>query len=134
MFDVLAPCGVYCGACPAFQATCLGCVSDSRDQARSSKWSCKVRDCCLTVKKESFCGLCSDFPCELIKKKLLASHPGESRFRYRHEIPRNFEKMKELGLEDYLEFQKKRWTCPFCEGTVRFYRYTCDLCGKKVYV
>jgi predicted amidophosphoribosyltransferase len=50
----------------------------------------------------------------------------------RHEIPRNIEKKKELGLEKYLEFQKKRWACPSCEGTVRFYRYTCGRCGKKV--
>lgn len=130
----LAPCGVFCGACPSFDTTCLGCPSESREQKRTSKWGCKIRKCCYEDKKIDFCCFCTQFPCKKINKKLLDSHPGEMKFRYRHEIPKNMEILKEMDLMDYLNYQNQRWSCPSCRGTVRFYHYKCDTCGKEVII
>jgi len=69
-----------------------------------------------------------------IDKKLLHSHLGEKKYKYRHEIPDIFEKIKELGEDEYLKYQKQRWSCPFCGGTVNFYHYKCSRCGKEVFV
>lgn len=30
--SALAPCGVFCGACPSYEKTCLGCASESKEQ------------------------------------------------------------------------------------------------------
>lgn len=130
----LAPCGVYCGACPSFNKTCLGCPSESKSQKRKSKWGCKIRKCCLNEKKLDFCGNCLEFPCDKINKKLIDSHPGDCKFKYRHEIPDNLEKLKELGIEKYMDYQKYRWTCPSCDGIVYFYHYKCGKCGKELVV
>ena len=130
----LAPCGVYCGACPSFNKSCLGCQSEIKNQKRASKWGCKIRKCCLEEKKLDFCGNCLEFPCVNINKKLINSHPGDSKFKYRHEIPTNLAKLKELGCEDYLEYQKSRWSCPTCGGVVYFYHYICSKCGLEVHV
>ena len=130
----LAPCGVFCGACPSFNISCLGCASERKEQKRTSKWGCKIRKCCYTKKKLDFCGDCTEFPCTKINKKLIDSHPGESKFKYRHEIPENLKKLKELGKEKYQEYQKQRWSCPTCGGTVHFYHYKCGKCGKEVSV
>jgi hypothetical protein len=116
----LAPCGVFCGACPSFNKTCLGCASESKEQKRTSKWGCKIRDCCYNIEEKDFC--------------LLHSHPGEIKFKYRHEIPEIFQKLKELGVDDYLEFQKQRWSCSSCGSRVNFYHYKCSKCGKEVIV
>jgi len=35
--NALAVCGVYCGACPSFNKTCLGCSCENKDQERTSK-------------------------------------------------------------------------------------------------
>jgi len=131
----LAPCGVYCGACPSFNKTCFGCSSEINETTRSkSRIGCFIRSCCYNIEKHDFCIECNQFPCIKITKKLLKSHPGEPKFKYRHEIPKIFIKLKEMGINDFLIFQKKRWSCPSCGGIVHFYHYICSQCGKEVNV
>ncbi len=133
--DVLAPCGVFCGACPSFnRGTCLGCASENCEQKRTSKWGCRIRKCCYEEKRLDFCGYCAQFPCDQLKKKLINPHPGETKFNYRHEVPENMTKLKELGVEDYLAYQEQRWSCPSCGGRVLFYEYACGECGQEVMV
>jgi len=127
----LAPCGVFCGACPSYNDTCLGCASESKEQKRTSKWGCKIRKCCYKIEEKNYCIECDKFPCKKIKTKLLDSHKGDVRFKYRHEIPEIFIKMRDMKIEDYLEYQKKRWTCPQCGGIINFYKYQCSKCGQK---
>ncbi len=130
----LAPCGVFCAACPSFNTTCAGCASDSKEQRRTSKWGCRIRDCCYNIEEKDFCIDCSKFPCVRNRKKLLDTHPGDPKFRYRHEIPEIFTKMKEMGIDNYLEYQRRRWSCPYCGEMVHFYHYKCSECGKEVTV
>ena len=103
----LAPCGVFCGACPSFNKTCLGCPSENKEQKRKSKWGCKIRKCCYEEKDIQYCSYCEQFPCEKINKKIINSHPRETKFKYRHELLDNAKKLKELGVEKYLKYQKK---------------------------
>ncbi len=129
----LAPCGVFCGACPSYKKTCLGCASEIKSQNRTSKWwGCKVRSCCYGTQKKNYCVECDDFPCMKLKRELIDSHPGETKFKYRHEIPEVSIKLRGMEVEDYLEFQKERWSCPFCGGIIHFYKYKCSKCGKEV--
>jgi len=130
----LAPCGVFCGACPAFGKTCKGCPSEDKAQSRKSKWGCKIRNCCYSEIGLDYCIDCSDFPCKVYRKKLLETHEHEDRYIYRYEIPEIFPKIKEMSIGDYIAFHKKRWKCDSCEGTIRFYHYTCDSCGKEKFV
>jgi hypothetical protein len=130
----LAPCGVFCGAYPSFNKTCLGCPSENTTQKRTSKWGCKIRTCCYEEKQINCCGHCSQFPCDTINKKLINSHAGETAFKYRHEISENITKFRELGVKEYLQYQKERWSCPSCGGTVTFYHYKCSQYGKEVIV
>ena len=127
----LAPCGVYCGACPSFNKSCKGCSSEDRNQKRKSKFNCKIRTCCYNERHLDFCNECELFPCKAINKKLLDTHHNDPRYTYRHETPNVFVKLKEMGLDSYLEFQKQRWKCDTCGGTIHFYHYECGTCGKK---
>ncbi len=122
----VAYCGVYCGACPSFQISCEGCRSEA-PQKRKSKWSCKIRVCCK--KKKNSCYQCKEFPCKKYKK-LCDSHPGDSKFEYRHELPANMRRLKKIGLSKWSKEQEKRWSCK-CGGTILFYHYKCDKCGNK---
>jgi len=130
--DELAPCGVYCGACPSFGKTCLGCASESREQKRTSKWTCGIRRCCYDAKKLDYCIECDEFPCRTYRAKLLKSHVGDPRFRYRHEIPRIFPKLLKDGVEEFLRHQAERWSCPRCGGRVLFYLYECSRCKDRI--
>jgi hypothetical protein len=130
--DELAPCGAFCMACPSYKKSCLGCSSDNKDQKRKSKWSCKIRLCCYEKKHIDYCAYCEDFPCKTIDKKIIKSHEGDYRFKYRHEIPDNLKKIKLLGIDEFIEQKKKDFTCKYCGGTVFFYYYKCNQCGEEV--
>ena len=102
----VAPCGVFCLACPSFNKSCHGCPSENKKQSRKSKWNCKIRKCCYEKMKVDYCVYCENFPCNIVNKKLIKSHVGNIRFEYRHEIPDNMKKLKQLGVEKYI----KNWS------------------------
>lgn len=127
----LAPCGVFCGACPSFNKTCFGCSSENTSQKRTSKWNCKIRKCCYASDK-NYCVECMAFPCKIINHKLINSHLNNDQYKYRHEIPEVFHLLNEMSVNAYLAYQKKRWECPYCGGIVYFYKYKCSKCGKNI--
>lgn len=129
--DMMAPCGVYCGACPSYGKTCRGCGSEDHNQKRISKWNCAIRRCSLSEKGVNLCSLCPEFPCTRIEK-LRMSHPDDEKFRYRHEIYRNFSEINKQGLDSWLSDQAEKWRCPICGGRIIFYRYCCTKCGFEV--
>ena len=132
MSEKISNCGLYCGACPSYQKkTCLGCRSNNKNQNRKSKWSCKIRKCCIELKKIQYCGECDDFPCKEIKRKLIDSHPGDPRFNYRHKIPDNMEEITKLNLEKWSKEQEILWTCQNCGQPLMFYYNQCSSCGKE---
>jgi hypothetical protein len=130
----LAPCGVFCEACPSFKKTCIGCPANSKLQKRTSKWGCQIRSCCYNEKQLDFCGHCDEFPCRLINKRLIKPHPKNIKYKYRHEIPEVAEKLRSLGVDKYYEWLDDKWSCPYCGGRVFIYAYECSQCGEKVIV
>lgn len=130
----LAPCGVFCGACPSLNKTCAGCASQNRDQKRISKWACKIRVCCYENKQLSFCIQCDEFPCKVFSKKLLTKYQDNPKFKYRHEIPTIFPQVYNENVEIHLAAQRQRWTCPTCGGIISFHHYTCSTCGAEHYI
>jgi len=129
--DSIAPCGVYCEACPSFKTSCNGCGSENKNQKRKSKWGCKIRICCFEKNKFNFCFECKNFPCKEYSKKLSESHIGDKKYQYRHELPNNLKRIQKIGIENWLKEQKTRWQCPNCAGTIKFYYYRCSNCGFK---
>ncbi|MBD3253475.1 MAG: DUF3795 domain-containing protein [Candidatus Lokiarchaeota archaeon] len=124
-------CGLYCKACPSYnRGTCLGCRSEKKQQ-RKSKWTCKIRKCCIN-KNTDYCGQCDKYPCDIINKKLICSHEDDPRFRYRHEIPHNFETIERESLDTWLDFQKEKWRCPKCGGQIVFYNLICWQCKQPI--
>ncbi|WP_214019586.1 DUF3795 domain-containing protein [Methanoculleus sp.] len=128
--DSMAPCGVYCGACPSFGKGCRGCGSENRKQRRTSKWNCKIRRCCFEEKGLALCSQCTDFPCRLTDK-LQRSYPGNERFRYRHEIYENLREIQRQGLDAWLLGEEEKRRCPICGKTIVFYHYRCPACGHE---
>lgn len=124
----VAPCGVYCVACPSFGKTCHGCSSE-KSQKRKSKLACKLRICCYSKKSLSCCFECDEFPCKEHRRKLINSHPGDPRFDYRHELIESCKVFTEMGLKGYLQYQNEKWRCSKCDGRVHWYHYKCSSCG-----
>jgi hypothetical protein len=140
--DLMAPCGLYCGACGVYIATrdknekfkgimgklygtkpeeteCLGCMQpDATDKLYVYCKHCTIRDC---VKSKGFysCHQCDEWPCDKIETFGLAT----GKRVMQNTIPVWKEKVAELGDEK----GSVEWARTVCE------RYHCSSCGKPLF-
>ncbi len=140
--DLMAPCGLYCGACGIYIATrdgnekfraimgnlygtkpeetaCLGCMqADPPKQLYAWCGACKIRDC---VKSKGYysCHQCAEWPCNEIENFPLATGLRV----IKRAIPKWREKVAEHGdKEGSIE-----WAREECE------RYHCSSCGSPLF-
>jgi hypothetical protein len=140
--NLMAPCGLYCGACGVYIATrnknqkfkevmgnlygtkpeeteCLGCMQpDPPEKLYGYCRMCTIRDC---VKAKGFysCHQCPDWPCDMIKNFGLAT----GKRVMMQTIPVWREKVDELGDEN----GSVEWARSVCE------RYHCPSCGNPLF-
>ena len=140
--DLMAPCGLYCGACGVYIATrdknekfkavmgnlygtkpeepvCLGCMQSDQSQTMYGYCkACTIRNC---VKSKEFysCHQCTDWPCNMIKDFSLAT----GRRVMKETIPVWREKVARFGDEE----GSIEWARSVCE------RYHCPSCGKPLF-
>lgn len=90
-----ARCGIYCGECEYREKmNCPGCI-----QAMGNIFwgECQVAKCCLAKGLEN-CGLCSRFPCDLLKEFAYDEEQGDNGARIR-----NLETWTRDGFESWLK-------------------------------
>lgn len=140
--DLMAPCGLYCGACGVYIATrdgnekfrtvmgnlygtkpedtaCLGCMqADPPKKMYGYCKMCPIRDC---VRSKGFysCHQCRDWPCDRINQFGFATGIRVMK----RTIPIWREKVAALGDEA----GSAEWARSECE------RYHCPSCGKAVF-
>ncbi len=128
--ELLAVCGLYCGACPAYQRrnrageegpVCEGCLS------RSLREECKncAFKTCAEKKKISHCGLCDEFPC-----RALLDFEGDGLLHHLG-ITASLQTRKSEGDEVWLSQVSARFTCE-CGEPYTWYQETCLSCGKTL--
>ena len=131
--NLAARCGVYCGACRAYliekkdlfeekghKHGCRGCKEQDKN------CSFVIKGCDRLRKKEiEYCFECPDLPCEK-----LASLSNHYKVRYKVDFLSNLERMKEVGVEQWLEEQKALYTCPECGGEICVHDAECFDCGR----
>jgi hypothetical protein len=98
-------CGLYCGMCPRFQSTapsrCPGCHLGEQHSY------CSVYRCCVERHGHHTCADCAEFPCERLERVLGVGLEADSFISHRPAMP-NLERIREVGLEAFLEEQKER--------------------------
>lgn len=137
-----APCGLYCGACGTILADRKGTV-----EALAEEWgrkpeelvchgcksettavfcrTCTFRDC-VASRGIDYCFQCGDFPCEALAGFRDDPAPHHS------VVVRNGLRMREVGLERWLEEQRVRWSCPDCGEPFFWYDASCRTCGASL--
>jgi hypothetical protein len=141
--ELLAPCGLYCGACairgaylsdePAFKEKvaagygvkaedlrCEGCLSETPFLFCRS---CAIKSC---VKEKGYegCHQCNDFPCSRVEAFPFPA--GKS------VILRAVPEWRELGTEKWVEAEKKRYTCAGCGNPLFRGSKRCRKCKAEV--
>ncbi|NLD39630.1 MAG: DUF3795 domain-containing protein [Desulfatiglans sp.] len=146
---LVAPCGLYCGACPMYIATqskdkgkldalvkqfstgpmklekedilCDGCIGNGR--VASFCRDCAMRKCALDKEGVTRCSDCKDEPCEKVTKFNNDGMPHHG------EVLSNLSQIKKMGIEKWAKHEKERWSCPKCGLQMAWYDSKCSGCG-----
>jgi hypothetical protein len=126
-FSIIAPCGMNCSLCLAYQREknhCPGCNSPEAKKQKHCE-NCSIKNCIeLKGKKEKFCYTCEKFPCTRLKQL-----DKRYRTRYGTSFIENLQKLKENGTDKYLEMEKDKWTCNKCKSILCIHREKCPNCN-----
>jgi hypothetical protein len=127
---LIAPCGMNCGICVAY----FGYTLKGEKRKRPCE-GCRSRDHpCAFIKKRcdklmageiEYCGECTGFPCENLRKL-------DKRYRERFGMSM-IENLKHIQTEDISRFQEneeERWRCPICGRTICIHNRTCYSCNQ----
>jgi len=98
-------CGLYCGLCPRFQSKapsrCLSCHLGEQHSY------CSVYRCCVTKRGFFTCADCDEYPCERLLRVLGVEEGLDSFISHKPSLP-NLDRIREIGLETYLDEQRER--------------------------
>ncbi|MHC4574996.1 MAG: DUF3795 domain-containing protein, partial [Planctomycetota bacterium] len=99
--DLIAPCGLYCGECSAFQnGGCGGCISRKGLSLKYTK-ICKIYSCCADERGLRVCSECEEFPCG--RFAAFFASPA-----WYNEVVANLRRIEKNGRERFLEEQARR--------------------------
>jgi hypothetical protein len=146
---LVAPCGLYCGACPMYLATqdkdeqkikdllkrfsamdskmtladlqCDGCIGGGRVASFCRK--CAMRECAGNKKDITRCADCTEFPCSRITS---FNNDGMT---HHAEVLENCRRLKEVGIKEWAKREEDRWSCPKCRAKISWYDNACSKCG-----
>jgi hypothetical protein len=124
----IAPCGVICDICLGFQRdknTCVGCNNIGNKPYHCTV--CSIKSCAEKKGDEKLlCYDCVKFPCRRIKNldKRYTTKYGESPIQHLFKI-------KEIGLDSFINGEKQKWKCAECGHLLCVHREGCLKCGYK---
>jgi hypothetical protein len=148
---LVAPCGLYCGACPMYLATqekdeqkaraimkgffapnskialediqCDGCIGGGRTAMFCRK--CNIRDCAENKQKVTRCSDCKEFSCSLI------TNFNNDGMLHHAEVLENCRHLRDAGIKEWAKMEEDRWRCPQCRANISWYDPACSRCGAK---
>jgi hypothetical protein len=141
--DLVSVCGLYCGACGIYLATqendsekllqyavvlnqtieetlCDGCGA-IRKSLHCSKICIFIY--CKRQKRVDFCNECKEFPCKALNE-------FKSKMPHRIKIIESQNRMKEIGIENWLIEMQGYYSCPNCKTINSAYHLTCRKCNE----
>jgi len=152
-----AACGTFCGACPAYITKhsseeqikmrlqkrfssgpvkarktipdpgwmdgilCDGCLSGG--QIASHCQRCTIKVCAANKQNVIRCSDCNELPCYRITNMI------NTGLLHRAEYLPNLEKIREMGVQEWVKYEEERWRCPRCSLPMSWYDAECTGCG-----
>lgn len=133
--QLVSRCGLWCGACrtyliqkkdlfeeKGYKRGCKGCWIQDKNCAFLKKKCPALRN-----GKIDYCFECETLPCEHLK-----NIDDKYREKYNISLIANLKRMKEIGIESWVQEQEKLYQCPECGGEISMHDKECFDCGKKI--
>lgn len=124
--SLIAPCGMNCALCMAYQRDkrhCGGCRSDNIPFEYCKK--CVIKSCSRLAENDwNDCSACEK-RCARIKQL-------DKRYRTKYDMSmlENLAYIRDNGMDAFLFAQTERWTCPECGSLICVHHHKCETCGK----
>ena len=123
----LAPCGVVCDLCIAYQRTknrCAGCDKEGYKPKHCT--ICSIKYCREKLDPENVCLECVKYPCRRLKdlEKRYSKRYGES-------PTENMQLFLSKGLVKFTEEIYKKWTCKECGTLLSAHSDKCLSCNAR---
>jgi hypothetical protein len=124
----IAPCGVICDICSAFQRDknkknyCVGCRRDGTKMGHCK--NCLIKNCVEKSNTDALCIECEKYPCTRIKnlhKRYVT--------KYNENIYENMETVKNKGTEYFIKIMEEQWKCKKCGALLCAHKDKCTDCG-----
>ena len=127
--NLIAPCGMNCALCLAYQREknkCPGCRYITHDTS-VSRSRCRIKNCeFIKNKNATFCHECENFPCERLKNL-----DKRYRTKYNMSMIDNLNSIKENGMDKFLISQEAKWKCKKCGGMICCHKNLCLTCNSE---
>jgi len=136
---LVAPCGLYCGACRSYLSTvsnsnaspsepgskqqsmqCDGCLGGGRVPAHVPK--CAIKLCAAEKTKTGRCSECAEFPCSRI------TDFNNDGMLHHGEVLANLRQLRTMGIKDWAKREEDHWRCPACQAKLSWYDAECPVC------
>lgn len=128
--ELIAPCGMNCGLCLAYQREIRHCAGCRPGATRLSCKSCRIKNCAgMQESALGFCYNCKDYPC-----KRLLKLDTRYRAKYHMSMLDNLEYIKEHGMEEFLRYEEELWMCKKCGSVLCVHREVCPSCREPHHV
>lgn len=123
---LIAPCGLNCRLCRAYQRAkkaCPGCRGDDRFKSKASI-TCRIKTCERRKKKGfKYCCDCDEFPCVF-----LINLDNRYTSNYSLSVIENLKDIKSVGVRKFVENENEQWSCPECGMMLCMHRSNCPSC------
>ncbi|MBN1412158.1 MAG: DUF3795 domain-containing protein [Spirochaetales bacterium] len=131
---ILGYCGLYCGGCGIYQAARVGNPVKAEDGSlmlcegcngsKITEWctNCAIKSCNRT-KGIRYCLECDENPCDILKNFM-----DDEQYPYHKEVQDNMKRLREIGLEKWINEQQEKYTCPECGHTFNWFDKKCPAC------
>ncbi|MBZ5671254.1 MAG: DUF3795 domain-containing protein [Acidobacteriia bacterium] len=126
---LIAPCGMNCRLCIAYnrdKKACPGCRGDDGVKSKT-RVTCRIKTCEKIVHGGiKYCFGCDTFPCARLNHL-------DKRYRAKYDMSMvdNLENIRQFGVRQFIRNEKTRWTCPECGETICVHKRRCLFCEYK---
>lgn len=118
--SLIAPCGMNCAVCQAYQGKGLKCNGCGKVSLRKSCTNCFILQC---NRKDKYCFECDIYPCARLRNL-------DKRYKteYGMSMLENLDIIKAQGMDYFLEDQLKKYTCSNCGNLRTVHQTYCIYC------
>ena len=125
---LIAPCGLNCRLCRAYQRRrnpCPGCrVTDATKP--KTRVMCRIKTCPKRIAEGiQYCSACGDFPCSH-----LTHLDKRYQSRYGTSPVENLDIIRERGMAAFVQAENRKWICAHCGAMLCMHEPRCPGCGE----